>query len=304
MAPEMKVMVAGATGYIGGSVVEGLHRQGFWIRALTRDPNRLQHPEWCDDVFVGHATQPQTLRGLCEGIDVVFSSIGVHSFVRKPTIWEVDYQANINILEAARLAGVKHFIFISTVRAPEMARTCPIAAAREAVAHAIVESGMDYTIFRPAAFFNDMQHVFDAAARRGVVYLPGNPEVRMNPLHGLDFADEVARAITDPALRNVVTTIGGPEVLTRRQIAELAFAALGQPANIRRVPLWIFSIAASLARPFHYNFYAIVKFLTFALSTEDMTAEPVGHRRVADLFEELAQAERSQSKVLQHMLRP
>lgn len=293
MTRTIRVAVAGATGYVGGSVVEGLHTQGFWVRALTRDPTRLKNPQACDEVFVGHATRAETLRGLCDDMDVIFSSIGIHSFARKPTLWEVDYDANINILNAARAAGVKHMIFISALRAPEMARTCPIGVARELVVNAIVGAGLRYTIYRPATFFNDMRNVFDAAARRGVYYQIGRPDVRMNPLHGLDLADEVARAIVDPAQWNVIRSIGGPEILTRRQIAELAFQALDRPVKVRHVPIWPLTTIAALARPFHYNLYALLKFLEFALQTEDMTGEPVGHRSVSAYFTELARAEQA-----------
>ena len=111
-----RVMVAGATGYIGGGVLQVLHQRGFWVRALCRDSSRLRNPNWCDEVFVGQATQPETLKGLCEGIDVAFSSIGTRSFKRRPNIWEVDYQANLNLLAVDQNAGVRHFIFVSVIR--------------------------------------------------------------------------------------------------------------------------------------------------------------------------------------------
>lgn len=290
---NIRVGVAGATGYVGGSVLEGLHHKGFWIRALTREPSRLKHPEWCDDVFVGQATRAETLRGFCDGLDMVFTSIGIHTFARKPTLWEVDYGANLNILDAARAAGVRHIIFISSVRAPEMARVCPIAVARELVVNAIVSSGLRYTIYRPTSFFNDMRHVFDPVARHGVYYQIGRPDVRINPLHGLDLADEVGQAIVDPARWNIIRSIGGPEILTRHQIAELAFKALDLPPRIKPVPIWPLTVIAALARPFHYNLYALLKFMEFALQTEDMTGEPVGHRTVGAYFEELARVERA-----------
>jgi len=287
--------VAGATGYVGGSVVEGLHTKEFWIRALTREPTRLKHPDWCDEVFVGHATRAETLRGFCDGLDVVFTSIGIHTFASKPSLWDVDYGANMHILNAAQAAGVRHIIFISSVRAPEMARVCPIAVARELVVNAIVSSGLRYTIYRPTSFFNDMRYVFDPVARYGVYYQIGRPDVHINPLHGLDLADEVAQAIVDPARWNIIRPIGGPETLTRRQIAELAFKALDRPPRIKPVPIWPLTLIAALARPFHYNLYALLKFMEFALETEDMTGEPVGHRTVGAFFEELARTERARA---------
>ncbi len=284
-----KVLVAGGTGYIGGGVLEVLQQQGFWVRALCRDPSRLRQPSQCSDIFVGHATRPETLEGLCQGIDVVFSSIGTRSFRRKPTIWEVDYQANINLLEIAKRAGVKHFIFVSVILGPEMARLSPIAQAREKVVQMIRESGLDYTIFAPTGFFNDMAEFFSAAQKRETLRLFGDGRGRINPLSALDFGEVVARAIVEPDWKNTVRAVGGCETFTHRQIAELAFQTLGKKPHIQTLPAWVISLIAASIRPFHYNAYALLKFFEFIARTEDATGKPIGWRRLEDFFTNLAE---------------
>lgn len=283
-----KVMVAGATGYIGGGVLQVLHQQGFWVRALCRDPKRLKHPEWCDEIFVGQATQPDTLQGLCAGIDVVFSSIGTRSFQRKPTLWEVDYQGNLNILKAAKAAGVKHFIFVSVIHSSEMARFTPIATAREKVATAIQQSGIDYTIFAPTGFFNDMAEFFISAQRKGTIYLFGDGAGTINPLSALDLGEEVVRTIQEPQLRNQVRSVGGCETFTHRQIAELAFQVLGKTPQIKTIPAAAVSLIALLLYPFNYNAYALFKFFEFIACTLDITGEAIGRRHLPDFFQNLA----------------
>ncbi len=283
-----RVMVAGATGYIGGGVLQILHQKGFWIRALCRDKSRLRHPDWCDDIFVGHATQPETLMGLCEGIDVVFSSIGIRSFKRKPTVWEVDYQANLNILQEAKTAGVKHFIFVSVLHASEMARLSPIADARNRVAQAIIQSGMDYNIFAPTGFFNDSQEFLVAAQQKGVVRLFGDGSGVGNPLSALDFGKEIVKVIEDPKLRNQVRPVGGCEEFSHRQVAELAFQVIGKEPRVKTVPAWWLALQAFLLRPFNYNAYTVIKFFEFVARTPDMTGEPIGRRRLEDFFRNLA----------------
>ena len=293
MGSDIKVMVAGVTGYIGGSVARALRERGFWVRGLTRNPDRLKAPVDVDDVFVGQATQPETLHGLCGGIDVAFSSIGIHEFVRKPSIWDVDYQANLNIVREAQRAGVKHFIFVSVVHGPEMARVSPIAKAREKVAKTIIDSGMNYTIYRPTGFFNDMGYLFNGIAKKGVARVYGDPEVRINPLHGLDLGDEVARAIGDPRSINTIRAVGGPEVFTRREMAEMAFESLSLPPKIQVWPAWIMTLMAYAVRPCNYNLFSLFRFLVFSFVTPDMTGEPIGHRRLKDYFDELAKEVRS-----------
>jgi uncharacterized protein YbjT (DUF2867 family) len=284
-----KVMVAGATGYIGGGVLDVLHHRGFWVRALCRNPDRLRAPAYCNDIFVGHATRPETLTGLCQDIDVVFSSLGTRSFSRKPSIWEVDYQGNLNLLDVAKREGVKHFIFVSVVQGAEMARLSPIAQAREQVAQAIKESGLDYTIFAPTGFFNDMAEFFFAAQNRGTIRLFGDGQGRINPLSALDFGEEVVRAIVEPAPRNTIRDVGGCETFTHRQIAELAFQALNKQPHIQTLPAWAVSLVAALIRPFNYNAYALFKFFEFIARTPDATGTAIGWRRLEDFFAYLAQ---------------
>ncbi|MDJ0745224.1 MAG: NAD(P)H-binding protein [Xenococcaceae cyanobacterium MO_167.B27] len=284
-----RVLVAGGTGYIGGGVLKILQQQGFWVRALCRAPHRLREPSHCDDIFVGQVTRPSTLKGLCQGIDVVFSSIGTRSLRRKPTFWEVDYQGNLNLLEAAKQENVKHFIFVSVVRGSEMARLSPIAEAREKVAQAVKESGMDYTIFAPTGFFNDMAEFFFAAQKRGVIRLFGEGLGRINPLSSLDFGEEVARAILASERRNTVREVGGCETFTHRQIAELAFQSLDKEPRIYCLSPWVISLGATLLRPFNYNAYALFKFFEFIASTPDVTGEVLGWRRLEDFFANLAQ---------------
>ncbi len=286
-----RVVVAGATGYIGGCVVTALKEQGMWVRGLARDRSRLEG-SGCDEIFVGQATDKASLRGLCEGADVVFSSLGFHTGPKKPTVWEIDHQANLDILEEAKAAGVKHIIFITSVCAQEMRKYSPVAEARERVAEAIKASGLRYTIYRPTGYFNDISFLFEGAAKRGIVRLYGLPDMRINPLHALDFGEEVAKAIIDPQYWNAERDVGGPQTFTRRQIAEMAFKALGKPADIRVKPLWQFSILVQSMRLFNYNQYALFRFLEYTWRTKEMTGNPIGHRRLEDHFKELAAEER------------
>jgi len=284
----MKMMVAGVTGYVGGSVAKAAREKGLWVRGLTRDAGRLKVPEDVDDVFVGQATDAKTLRGLCDGVDVAFASIGITTFARKPNLWEIDYKANIKLFEEAQRAGVKHYIFVSTLKGPEMARVCPVAEAREKVADIISTSGMDYTIYRPTGFYNDMKYLFKPIAKKGVARIIGNPDVTINPLSGLDFGEEVVRALEASDHKNAFIDVGGPKAYTRREIAEVGFAALGTPVKIKVQSAGIVKLVAYCLRPFNYNVYSLLRFMHFAMTTPDMTgAHSIGRRSLEDHFREL-----------------
>ena len=81
------VLVAGATGYLGKFAVKAFKEQGYYVRVLTRSKERLGETgpftapalsgDDYDDVFVGEVSKPETLEGMLDGIDLVFSSVGI-----------------------------------------------------------------------------------------------------------------------------------------------------------------------------------------------------------------------------------
>ena len=284
---KTRVLVAGATGYLGKLVVETCKREGFWVRALARDSERLGHvKELCDEIFVGQATQNETLNGVCDGIDIVFSSIGFMTFARKPLIWEVDYEANMNIVRRAVSAGVKHFVYVSTIGCKEMAKTVRIAEAKEEVAKALQESGMIWSVLLPTGFFDDMRKLFDVA-KKGTAYVFGDGNTKLNPIHGVDLATECVRAMKDQSLKNKFIPVGGPEVFTHQQIAEMVFEVLKLPPKVRHVPVWLLKAISSSVRPFHRNLADMLCFFIAIGSIKDLSTPCCGTHHLRDFFESL-----------------
>lgn len=281
------VLVAGATGYLGRHVVAELHSSGFKVRALARDPTRLREVrDLCDEIFIGEATRNETLDGLCDGIDVVFSSIGLRSFAPRPTFWEVDYQANMNILSRATSASVRQFIFISVVNGDQIRTRVLAAEARERVVDALIASGLTWTVLRPTGFFNDMEELFKMA-RRGAFYIIGKGNTRINPIHGADLAEQVVRCIRNATAHNQTIAIGGPDVFTCRQIGELAFEVLQRKPKIRSIPPWLPGAASFLFLPFNANAATLLRAMQ-VVSEMDMIGTPCGRHRLRDFFLELA----------------
>lgn len=284
---ERLAVVAGATGYLGGHVARALHDDGWRVRALVRDPKRRGHAGECfDEVFVGQATRPETLAGLCDGARFVFSSLGIRHFGRRPSLWEVDHQANLHVVRRAEEAGVPCFAFTSVLHAPQMRDRFPIAEARERVVDALRAGPMHTTVLRPTGFFNDMQEIFEMA-RGGRVWLLGDGDQPFNPVHGADLAELVVDAARRGPEAPTDIDAGGPDDLTLHQVGELAFAALGKPARFSRVPVGVVSALAALARPFSANAHALLTMFV-VMSERGGVASTRGRQHLADFYAELA----------------
>ncbi len=189
-----RVLVAGATGYLGGFVTREFKARGYFVRALARSPEKLDNlRNSADEIVQGEVTRPETIEHICEGIDVVFSSIGITRQKDGLTFRDVDYQGNKNLLEVALRAGVRRFVYVSAFNGPRL-RHLDIGAAHEDFVDELKASGICYAVLRPTGYCPDMGEVREMA-RRGRVWLIGSGEGRVNPIHGADLAVACADAV-------------------------------------------------------------------------------------------------------------
>lgn len=282
-----RVLVASATGYLGGHVARALHNAGYQVRALARDPVRLAPvADACDEVVIGQATEIASLDGVCDGVEAVFSSIGTRSFAPRPSFWDVDYHANMNLLLQARRAGVRQFIFVSVLHGDEVRHRAPVAEARERVVDALQRSGLTWTVLRPTGFFNDMAAIF-RLARHGLNVIVGDGQSRVNPIHGADLAEEIVRGLHDPSRHNRALDVGGPDTYTFRALGELAGEAIGRRVHTISIPPALIGAASAAAAPLNANAAALLKTAQL-LGNTDAVGTPVGHHHLRDLFHELA----------------
>ena len=288
-----KVLVAGATGYLGRFVVQKFKQQGFWVRALTRNEKKYAEigsfgepaiGDIVDEVFVGEVTQPNTLTGLCDGIEIVFSSIGLTRQKDGLSYKEVDYQGNKNILDQAVGAGVQNFIYVSVFNAHLM-EDLAIIKAHEDFVRALHSSGIPHTIIRPTGYFSDISEYF-RMAKSGWVFLIGNGVNRINPIHGADLANVCVDAVDNSADE---VPVGGPISYNQREIAELAFSVLGTPPKILTIPIWLAKAGIKLIRPFSRHSADLIDFFVTG-AEHDMVAPQYGDHTLNSYFQELATA--------------
>ncbi len=285
----LKVLVAGATGYLGKFVVQEFKRQGYWVRALVRNPAKLAQVGTflepavnndIDEVFVGEVTKPETLPGLCDDIDIVFSSIGITRQRDKVSFMDVDYQGNKNILDIALASPVQKFIFVSVYQAHLF--QSEIVKARELFVKELMSSGLDYTIIRPTGYFSDMSE-FLKMASSGRFFVIGGGQNRMNPIHGMDLAKVCADAVRS---KEQEIPVGGPDIYTQLEIAALAFSILGKPAKISRIPLWLAKLLVSAMHPLSKRYYALASFFFTGMQL-DMVAPKTGTHTLKEYYREL-----------------
>lgn len=286
-----RVLVAGSTGYLGRFVIREFKERGYWVRALARNPKKLEQTgpflepaviDQLDEVFFGEVTRPETLQGLCDDIDIVFSSIGITRQQDKMTYQDVDHQGNRSILNVALTKSVKKFIYVSVFNA-EIYEHLAIIKAHEDFVRDLQDSGLDYIIIRPTGYFSDMTE-FLKMAKSGRIFIIGNGENKINPIHGADLAKVCVDAVDGK--ENEVPA-GGPITYSGREIAELALSTLGKQPKITRIPPWLAKTAVKAIRPFNRQMSDLADFF-IAAGQGDGVAPATGEHTLASYYQELA----------------
>ncbi len=290
-----KVLVAGATGYLGKYVVQELKKQGYWVRVLARNPKKLTQigkfgepaiADLVDEVFQGEVTQPETLQGIFDDIDWVFSSIGITRQKDGLTFWEVDYQGNKNLLDLAVAQQVARFVFVSVFQGPQLANKIKVAQAREAFVQDLQSSGLDYCIIRPTGYYSDMSE-FMVMAQQGRVFVVGNGQGMINPIHGEDLARVCVQAFQQDASLAKEISAGGQEVFTYQQIGEMAFDLLNKKPRFVKLPIWLTKIMIALIKPFNRQQADLFSFFISAAQNKALAPQYGGHH-LRDYFIDFA----------------
>ena len=284
MTTKPAILVAGATGSVGREVVHLAKSSGHRVTALSRNAGILR--DEADRVIPFDATQ-----GIPElaGHEVVISALGASVAMSNPDrrpFRAIDFGANLNILKAAKRAGIERFIYVAAHIEPGYASTSYILAHEEFV-NALQDSGIPYTILRPTGIYSAF-HDFIPMARRGVMMVLGDGSARTNPIHQIDVAQACLDAVhTTDRERN----IGGPDTLTRREIAELAFAAVGKRPRIMRIPGSLMELGGAVTKIFNPRLGEMLEFVA-RVATVDCIAPVAGSHKLSDYLNGLAQSDR------------
>ncbi len=248
-----RVLLLGATGTIGRAAAVGLIARGHAVTAIVR-PGR--DPVLCDGIDLRHAdvTDPASLardgiRG--DRFDALVSCLASRTGAPADA-WAIDHRAHLGALDAARTAGVRHFVLLSAicVQKPRLA----FQQAKLAFEQALIGSGLDWTIVRPTAYFKSLAGQI-ARVRDGRPFLifGDGRMTACKPVSDRDLAAFLADCLDDPARRNRILPIGGPgPAITPLAQGEILFRLTGRAPRFRSSRL-LFLMPSSAASPSREN---------------------------------------------------
>lgn len=228
------ILVTGATGQQGGAVARHLLKQpGYAVRALTRDSSKRDAQSLARagaEIFQGDLDDPASVRRALDGAWGVFS---VQNFME--TGYDGEIRQGKLLADAAKAAGVRHFVYSSVVSA-DRKTGLPHFESKWQIEQHIHQCGLPYSVLRPAFFMQNWYGFLRDPILNGTLPLPLDPQTSLQQISVTDIGAFAALAFRNPSMWEGRTVELAGDQLTMLKVAETLSRVLGRTVRYVQVP--------------------------------------------------------------------
>lgn len=239
------ILVTGASGYVGNNLVRRLVQLGEPVRAMVGSPEkalkRLSDVESKVEIVKGDVTRPETLTEWMQGVDTVIHLVAIAIEKGGKTYEKINTQGTINVVDAAKAAGIKRFLNMCQNGAT-VDHFSRFLRSKGIAQDYVAKSGLDWTAFRPSVIWGPQDEFANVQARlvkmTPIVFpVVGDGKAKFQPVYVGDVVESMVRSISDPTTIGQEYELGGPEVLEYEEIVKRVLKAMGTSRILVKVPV-------------------------------------------------------------------
>jgi uncharacterized protein YbjT (DUF2867 family) len=263
MKHQKRILVTGATGYVGSRLIPRLLQDGYEVRIFVRDPQRVQGRVWIDEVEVypGDVLEPDTLSSALADIDYAYYLI--HSMSSADDFHTSDLQAAENFGQVSKASGVERIIYLGGLGDPN-ANLSPHLRSRHKTGQKLRDAGVPVTEFRAAIIVGSGSASFEMirylTERLPIMICPRWVFTRGQPIAIEDILEYLIQSLTTPESAGKTIEIGGSDILTYGEMMTGYADVRGLRRFLIPVPVltpklsshwvnWVTPIPAEIAQP-------------------------------------------------------
>lgn len=248
------IVISGASGYVGSHITRRLVEMGKPVRAFIHDKSRAKDEgrlagldiEWME----GDVTRPQSLAPIMQGATAVIHTVAIAIEKGGRTYEEINYQGTVNMVDAARNAGVGRFVNISQLGA-DADLPYRFLASKGRAQDYVAASNLDWTAFRPSVIWGPEDEFANTFAKlvpfSPIIYpIIGDENAKFQPVWVEDVATAVVNSLSDDSTYAKEYELGGPEVLTLEEIERRTLQAIDASRIMVHFPMPLLRVLVSL----------------------------------------------------------
>jgi NADH dehydrogenase len=247
------VTVVGGTGFVGTYVVRRLVKEGYQVRVLCRDPQgadagTIKTQGYLGQISVEYAdlSKPKTLEGKLNGSFAVINLVGVLYEKGRQNFADLHAKGAEILAQMASAAGVTQFVQMSALGVDKASKS-RYARTKFLGEKAVLQAFPTATILRPSVVFGREDNFFNqfASMARIAPFLPviGGGKTKFQPVYVDDVAQAISAILKNENARGKIYEIGGPEVMSFRQVIEFILTATDRDKPILDIP---FAVAGAM----------------------------------------------------------
>jgi NADH dehydrogenase len=252
-----QITVFGGSGFVGRAIVHALAHEGYMVRVAVRRIGLANGVKAFGDVgqitlMQANLRMPKSVDWAIRGSDAVVNAAGIPYPRGRQTYHAVHADGARSVAEAARAAGIERLVHISGIGADNRSSRNAYVQSKVAAEDAVVAGFSSATILRPSVVFGPGDALFtrlaDIASKAPFVPLIGDGSAKVQPVFSADIGRAVVAVLKQPHTAHTVFELGGPQVFTYREIAQLVLRQIGRRKTIVGVPAPLMKIAGFLAQ--------------------------------------------------------
>ena len=248
------IIVTGASGYVGSHITRKLVEQGKSVRAVIHNREREDQEGRLKGLDIEFAeadvTRPETLSQAFSGGTAVIHTVAIAIEKGGRKYETINYQGTVNVVEAARAAGIQRLINMAQLGADSRLPYRFLASKGKAQEY-VAASGLEWTAFRPSVIWGPEDEFANTFARlvpiTPIIFpIVGDQQAKFQPVWVDDVATCVSKALDDPQTIGHEYELGGPETLTLEEIERRTLKAVGANRIMVHFPMPLLRLVVGL----------------------------------------------------------